>query len=50
MSSPSSNSARTAALLAAFLGWMFDGFEMGLFPLTGRDALKELLGPEGAGN
>ena len=20
-------------LLAAFLGWMFDGFEMGLFPL-----------------
>ena len=50
MSSPSSNSARTAALLAAFLGWMFDGFEMGLFPLTGRDALKELLGAEGAGD
>jgi MFS family permease len=32
------------ALLAAFLGWMFDGFEMGLFPLVARPALKELLG------
>ena len=32
-----------AALLAAFLGWMFDGMEMGLFPLVGRDALSELL-------
>jgi MFS transporter, SHS family, sialic acid transporter len=44
---PSSSSAPRstyAALLAAFLGWLFDGFEMGLFPLTGRDALKELLG------
>ncbi|MBK8090600.1 MAG: MFS transporter [Verrucomicrobiaceae bacterium] len=43
-----SATARNAALLAAFLGWMFDGFEMGLFPLTGRDALKELLGADGA--
>ncbi len=32
------------ALLAALLGWMFDGFEMGLFPLIGQPALKELLG------
>jgi len=47
--SDSSSTARTAALLAAFLGWMFDGFEMGLFPLTGRDALKELLAGEAAG-
>lgn len=31
------------ALLAAFLGWMFDGLEMGLFPLAGRPALKELM-------
>lgn len=31
------------ALLAAFLGWMFDGLEMGLFPLAGRPALKTLL-------
>jgi MFS family permease len=30
-------------LLAAFLGWMFDGFEMGLFPLVGKPALRTLL-------
>jgi MFS family permease len=30
------------ALLAAFLGWMFDGFEMGLYPLVARPALLEL--------
>src|SRR3954454_19929637 len=35
---------RSLALLAALLGWMFDGMEMGLFPLVGHDALKELLG------
>ncbi len=34
------------ALLAAFLGWMFDGFEMGLFPIVGRPALLAMLGPE----
>ncbi len=32
------------ALAAAFLGWMFDGFEIGLFPLVARPALIELLG------
>ncbi len=32
-----------AALVAAFLGWLFDGFEMGLFPLIGKPALKDLL-------
>jgi MFS family permease len=32
------------ALIAAFLGWMFDGFEMGLFPLIARPALTDLLG------
>jgi MFS family permease len=32
------------ALIAALLGWMFDGFEMGLFPLIGNPALHELLG------
>lgn len=31
------------ALTAAFLGWMFDGFEMGLFPLIGKPALQDLL-------
>jgi MFS family permease len=34
------------ALLAAFLGWMFDGFEMGMFPLVGPPALAELLQQE----
>jgi len=31
------------ALLAALLGWMFDGFEMGMFPLVGQKAIIELL-------
>lgn len=31
-------------LLAAFLGWMFDGLEMGIFPLVARPALQELHG------
>jgi len=32
-------------LIAALLGWLFDGFEMGLFPLIGQPALADLLGP-----
>lgn len=36
------------ALTAALLGWMFDGLEMGLFPLVGRPALRDLLGGTGA--
>ncbi len=32
------------ALAAALLGWMFDGFEMGIFPLAGRPALRQMLG------
>jgi len=39
-----STRGRNLALLAALLGWMFDGMEMGLFPLVGNDALRELLG------
>ncbi len=35
------------ALAAAFLGWMFDGVEIGLFPIVGRPALRELLGAAG---
>jgi MFS family permease len=31
------------ALTAALLGWLFDGLEMGLFPLVARPALRELL-------
>jgi SHS family sialic acid transporter-like MFS transporter len=42
-SSPSSSTGRNMALIAAFLGWMFDGFEMGLFPLIGKPALQDLL-------
>ncbi|HEX2477426.1 MAG TPA: MFS transporter [Lacipirellulaceae bacterium] len=38
------------ALVAALLGWMFDGFEMGMFPLVGRHALDELLQSEIAVN
>lgn len=34
------------ALAAAILGWMFDGLEMGLFPLVARPAMMELM--EGA--
>ena len=30
MSTTPSNSGRNMALMAAFLGWLFDGFEMGL--------------------
>ena len=30
------------ALAAALLGWMFDGLEMGLFPLVARPALQSL--------
>ncbi|MBM4011958.1 MAG: MFS transporter [Planctomycetes bacterium] len=35
------------ALVAALLGWMFDGLEMGLFPMLARPALNDLLGPSG---
>src|SRR5262245_21963815 len=35
--------AQWMALIAAFLGWMFDGLEMGIFPLIARPALQELL-------
>ena len=51
MSTPSAaeTKGKWMALLAAFLGWMFDGLEIGLFPLAGRPALRELLAgrPEG---
>jgi SHS family sialic acid transporter-like MFS transporter len=43
MTATVSSRGRNLALVAALLGWMFDGMEMGLFPLVGRDALTELL-------
>jgi MFS family permease len=42
--------AQYMALAAAFLGWMFDGLEMGLFPLVARPALRELMGSEAQTN
>lgn len=45
-SSPASDRGKWMALLAALLGWMFDGFEIGMFPLVGPNALKELLADE----
>ncbi len=37
-------SGKWLALTAALLGWMFDGLEMGLFPLVASPALQDLLG------
>lgn len=35
--------AQWLVLIAAFLGWMFDGLEQGVFPLVARPALQDLL-------
>ena len=43
MSEQEGTKGKWMALLAAFLGWMFDGLEIGLFPLAGRPAMQELL-------
>ena len=34
---------RWLVLAAAFLGWMFDGLEMGIFPLVARPALQDMM-------
>lgn len=39
---------RNLVLAAAFLGWMFDGLEMGIFPLIARPALQEMQAGAGA--
>src|SRR5438477_100571 len=39
-----SGKGKWLALTAALLGWLFDGLEMGLFPLVARPALTDLLG------
>ncbi|MDQ1257114.1 MAG: hypothetical protein QG656_1716 [Candidatus Hydrogenedentes bacterium] len=36
--------AQWKVLLAAFGGWLFDGFEMGLFPIVARPALTSMHG------
>src|SRR2546422_9165769 len=35
--------AQWLVLAAAFLGWMFDGLEMGIFPLVARPALQSMM-------
>jgi MFS transporter, SHS family, sialic acid transporter len=40
---------RWLVLLAAFLGWMFDGLEMGIFPLVARPAMADLLNTADSG-
>lgn len=40
---PVAERGKWMALTAALLGWMFDGLEMGLFPLVARPALQDLL-------
>lgn len=44
---PDTASRRNLVLLAAFLGWMFDGLEMGIFPLIARPALQQMLAGQG---
>src|SRR6187549_3780580 len=36
-----------SVLAAAFLGWMFDGLEMGIFPLIARPALQQIQAAHG---
>jgi len=38
------NRGQWLALIAALLGWLFDGFEMGIFPAVARPALIDVLG------
>jgi MFS family permease len=44
LSEPSASGAgKWMALAAALLGWMFDGAEMGIFSMIGRQAVRDLL-------
>jgi MFS family permease len=44
-----STRAQWLVLAAAFLGWMFDGVEMGIFPLIARPALQSMLPASASG-
>ncbi|MBY0523588.1 MAG: MFS transporter [Gemmataceae bacterium] len=44
--SEESGRGKWMALAAALLGWMFDGAEMGVFSLVGRQALLDLFGKD----
>ncbi len=46
-SQPPDNKRLFSVLLAAFLGWMFDGMEMGLFPIIARPALLQMQQAQG---
>ncbi len=48
MGEPTPGRGKWMVLVAALLGWLFDGFEMGLFPVISRPALIDLLGFAGA--
>lgn len=41
------SSAQWVVLAAAGLGWLFDGYEIGLFPVLARPALQQILGDAG---
>ncbi len=42
LTDPAKRRGARLALLAAFLGWLFDGMEMGIFPIVAKPALKEM--------
>jgi MFS family permease len=46
-SAPAAGRGKWMVLIAALLGWLFDGFEMGLFPVIAFPALQDLLGYAG---
>src|SRR5690349_24815683 len=46
---PELTRAQWMVLMAALLGWLFDGFEIGLFPLIARPALQNILGATNSG-
>jgi len=41
------NRRLAGVLITAFLGWMFDGLEMGIFPLIARPALQQMQASQG---
>lgn len=43
-SAPRAGTGAWMALIAAFLGWMFDGLEMGIFPIAAPSAVESLTG------
>jgi SHS family sialic acid transporter-like MFS transporter len=47
MAKPAIQPAQWYTLSAAFLGWMLDGVEIGIFPLIARPALQEMLAVQG---